>query len=64
MTKKIPNFQRHPPVCFRLSSEEKERFKAAAATDGKALGTWLKHLARQRIAEQDMHGTADSRQAE
>jgi predicted HicB family RNase H-like nuclease len=40
-------------VCFRISPEEKVRFKEAAAKDGKSLGTWLKHLARQRIAEQN-----------
>lgn len=43
----------HPHVCFRLAGDEKQRFQEAARQDGKALGTWLKALARQRITEME-----------
>jgi hypothetical protein len=48
---KIPDIPSNPLVCVRMSPEEKARFRAAASRDGKALGTWLKLLARERAAE-------------
>ena len=48
------DFESHPPVCFRLATEEKERFKKAAEADGKSLGTWLKGLARKRVEELEL----------
>jgi len=50
MSQKL-NIPSHPTVCVRVSDEEKERFRQAAERDGKALGTWLKWLARQRLVE-------------
>jgi hypothetical protein len=53
MKSSVPDFNRHPAFCIRLSPEEKARFKAAADADGKALGTWFKWLARERVTEQE-----------
>jgi hypothetical protein len=36
-----------------VSPAEKAEFQAAAKRDNKSLSTWLKWLARQRIAEQN-----------
>jgi len=47
---KVPS---HPIVPIRVEPKEKNEFIDAARKDGKALGTWLKCLARQRILEQD-----------
>lgn len=52
MNQPFPAIKSHPPVCVRVSLEEKEQFKRAAEADGKALGTWLRWLARQRIKQQ------------
>jgi predicted HicB family RNase H-like nuclease len=43
----------HPRINVRISPAEKQAFTEAAARDNKSLGTWLKWLARQRIAEQN-----------
>ena len=56
LPEKIPS---HPIVPVRVSPEEKEAMQAAAAKDGKALGTWLKWLARTRIAETEKTGRMD-----
>jgi predicted HicB family RNase H-like nuclease len=53
MERQIPEINSHPTVCLRVSPEDKERFKVAAKADGKALGTWLRWLARQRIEQQN-----------
>lgn len=42
----------HPKFCFRLSHDERAIFEQAAKADGKkSLGTWLKMLARARVAQ-------------
>ena len=56
LPEKIPS---HPIVPVRMSPEEKEAMQTAAAKDGKALGTWLKWLARKRIAESEKTGRTD-----
>ena len=42
-------------IYFRVSSEDKEAFRRAAANDSLSLSKWLKNLAYQRIKEQE-HG--------
>ena len=40
-------------IYFRVSSEDKEAFKRAAANDELSLSKWLKDLAYRRIKEQE-----------
>jgi hypothetical protein len=57
MSTVIPSAPGHPVIGIRLSLEEKARFKEAAAADGKkSLGTWMKALARKRIAKLERRG--------
>lgn len=59
MPQKKLDIPSNPPVCFRVSTEEKERFRQAAERDGKKLGTWLRWLARQRAAQTEKTGRTD-----
>lgn len=45
---KASDIPSNPRFCLRLSPEERKQFEEAAERDGKALGTWLKWLARKR----------------
>ena len=48
---KIPS---HPIVPIRMSGEDKAEAIAAANSAGyKSLGTWMKHLVREKIKEQE-----------
>ena len=42
----------NPVFSMRISPEEKETFRKAAEREDKKLGTWLKMLARLRVAQQ------------
>ncbi|MDN2481655.1 hypothetical protein [Vibrio agarivorans] len=49
MQKKLDIPNQSPVTTMRMKPEEKARFLRAAEADGfKSLGTWLKHLARDR----------------
>lgn len=39
-------------IYLRISSQDKQQFKAAADKDGKNLSQWLVGLAKQRIEQQ------------
>jgi len=55
MTTEIPQqgIPSNPQITIRLHPDEKQQAKAAANRDGvKSLATWIKHLMRQRIDEQ------------
>lgn len=55
MQKKLDIPNQSPVTTLRLKPEEKERFIKAANADGfKSLGTWLKHLARDRADKLDI----------
>jgi uncharacterized protein (DUF1778 family) len=54
--------KRLAPVSVRLNDSEKAVFQEAAAIDGKSLGTWLKHLARQRVEELRRRGSLRSKE--
>jgi len=58
----FPTIKSHPITCFRLAPSEKAVFQEAAAIDGKALGTWIKHLARQRVEELRRRGSLRSKE--
>ena len=58
MAVEMPEFKRSPHISMRLSLEEKALFLRALEVDGKkSLSTWLKHLARKRVAELREEGT-------
>ena len=57
MAVEMPEFKRSPHISMRLAPEEKALFLRALEADGKkSLSTWLKHLARQRVAELQEEG--------
>lgn len=59
----MPDFERSPHISIRLSPEEKALFREAVLADGKkSLGTWLKHLARQRVEELRRRGSLRSKE--
>jgi catechol-2,3-dioxygenase len=63
MPTKMPDFKRSPHISLRLSPEEKALFREAVLADGKkSLGTWLKHLARQRVEELRRRGSLRSKE--
>ena len=50
----------NPIVPLRMSTEEKTICKQAAAADGyKSLGTWIKHLVRDRVVQLVNQGAID-----
>ncbi|WP_006786532.1 hypothetical protein [Thiorhodospira sibirica] len=61
--KDLSTIKSHPATCLRLSPEEKALFREAVLADGKkSLGTWLKHLARQRVEELRRRGSLRSKE--